>query len=132
MHCSQLLDIKKLGVNRMENLPTLIGECKIAYDMQHLDRLQKCEMYRNSLDQKIDSSIFSPQLEAMDHTLRCLEKNLLSFTLWNFTSDNTNKERDLWNVEDLSIYSEEQKCGLKEEDGGLFIYNGLHAARVFV
>ena len=43
-----------------------------------------------------------------------------------------NKEGDLWNGEDLSIYSEEQKCGLKEEDGGLFIYNGLHAARVFV
>ena len=43
-----------------------------------------------------------------------------------------NKEGDLWNREDLSIYSEKQKCGLKEEDGGLFIYNGLRAVRAFV
>lgn len=118
----------------MENSPTLIGECGIAYDMRHLDGLRHYGTCgNNSLDQKKDSSSFGPQLAAMDHTLRCLEENLLSFTLWNYTSDNTNEEGDLWNGEDLSIYSEGQKCGLKEEDGGgLFIYDGLRAARAFV
>mmetsp|Transcript_11217 Transcript_11217/g.21136 ORF Transcript_11217/g.21136 Transcript_11217/m.21136 type:complete len:817 (-) Transcript_11217:276-2726(-) len=137
MHCSQLSDIKKLGVDRMENAPTLIGECGIAYDMRHLDGLQHYGTCRNSKDQKIDSSLFGPQLAAMDHTLRCLEENLLSFTLWNYTSDNTNKGGDSWNGEDLSIYSEEQKRGdLKDEevhgDGESFIYDGLRAARAFV
>ncbi|KAL7548432.1 hypothetical protein ACHAWF_011718 [Thalassiosira exigua] len=116
-HVSQLADIKKLGIDQMEKSPTLIGECGIPYDMLH----EKWE----------ESSTFGPQLAAMDHTIRCLEENLLSFTLWNYTSDNTNKEGDWWNGEDLSIYSGDQKQCVTEADAD-YIYDGLRAPRAFV
>ncbi|KAL7458884.1 hypothetical protein ACHAWC_011110 [Mediolabrus comicus] len=61
----------------------------------------------------------------------CLEKNLLSFTLWNYTSDHSNSAGDVWNGEDLSIYSEDHKCGLDNTDP-CYIYDGLRAARAFV
>jgi hypothetical protein len=41
--------------------------------------------------------------------MQALEHNLLSFTLWNYTSDNTNERGDRWNDEDLSIFSEDQR-----------------------
>lgn len=37
MHVSQLSDIKKLGIENMDNSPTLVGECGIPYDTQHFD-----------------------------------------------------------------------------------------------
>ncbi len=85
-----------------------------------------CDNLKNARDYK-----FGPQSAAMDRTLRCLEKNLLSFTLWNYTSDNTNANGDSWNGEDLSIYSDEQKVGLEEGDE-LYVYDGLRAARAVV
>jgi len=45
----------------------------------------------------------------MDRTLRAMEDNLLSYTLWNYTPDNTNAYGDLWNDEDLSIFSRDQQ-----------------------
>ena len=116
-HVRQLADIKRLGTERMENSPSLIGECGIPYDMVH-------ERWNGS-------STFGPQLAAMDHTISCLEENMLHYTLWNYTADNTNEEGDVWNGEDLSIYSQDQKLGLEEADA-LFIYDGLRAARAFV
>jgi len=41
--------------------------------------------------------------------MRALEANLLSYALWNYTSDNTNQHGDLWNDEDLSIFSPDQR-----------------------
>jgi hypothetical protein len=52
---------------------------------------------------------FSAQVRSMDRCMRALEDNLLSFTLWNYTSDNTNERGDRWNDEDLSIFSEDQR-----------------------
>lgn len=42
-------------------------------------------------------------------SLRVLEANLLSYTLWNYTADNSNDRGDQWNDEDLSIYSPDQR-----------------------
>jgi desulfoferrodoxin (superoxide reductase-like protein) len=41
--------------------------------------------------------------------MRALDNNLLSFTLWNYTPQNTNARGDLWNGEDLSLWSRDQK-----------------------
>ncbi|KAL7520115.1 hypothetical protein ACHAWX_004860 [Stephanocyclus meneghinianus] len=115
MHSSQLNDIRQLSVTKMDNVPTLIGETGIPFDMAG--------------NTKWDS--FGSQVAAMDHTLRCLEKNLLSFTLWCYTPDNTNKEGDLWNGEDLSIFCNDQKQGLDESDP-LYIFDGMRAGQAVI
>lgn len=117
MHARQLGDIKRLGIDCMENSPTLVGECGVPYDMLH-------EKYDGT-------SSFGPQLAAMDHTLSCLEENLLSFTLWCYTGDNTNEDGDGWNGEDLSLYSPDQRRGL-DENHKHYIYDGLRAPQAFV
>lgn len=40
--------------------------------------------------------------------MRAIESNQLSSALWNYTPDNTNAYGDLWNGEDLSIFSQDQ------------------------
>jgi hypothetical protein len=63
----------------------------------------------------------------MAHTVSCLEKNLLSFTLWCYSPDNSNANGDDWNGENLSIFSKDQKKGLDPSDP-LHIYDGIRAA----
>ena len=41
-----------------------------------------------------------------------------SYTLWNYTSDNTNTRGDLWNDEDLSIFSRDQQVDPDDIDSG--------------
>lgn len=38
-----------------------------------------------------------------------MEDNLVSWTIWNYTPDNTNLRGDQWNDEDLSIFSRDQR-----------------------
>ncbi|CAG8496433.1 9253_t:CDS:2 [Diversispora eburnea] len=44
---------------------------------------------------------YSLQVKAMEANLQALEANLLSFTLWNYCSDNDHQWGDQWNGEDL-------------------------------
>lgn len=74
--------------------PVLIGEIGIPFD------LDKKRAYR--------SGDFRHQELALDRSLRALESSLLSSTLWNYTSDNTNEHGDQWNDEDFSIFSRDQ------------------------
>ena len=41
----------------------------------------------------------------LDRSVNAVEENLLSYTLWNYTADNTNAHGDQWNGEDLSTFS---------------------------
>ena len=75
--------------------PTLLGEFGIAFD------LAGGRAFRDG--------DFRDQVEAMDRTLRALDDALLSGTLWNYTADNSNARGDLWNGEDLSIFSRDQQ-----------------------
>ena len=47
-------------------------------------------------------------INALDNIMSALERNLLSFTLWNYTPQNTNERGDHWNDEDLSLFSRDQ------------------------
>jgi hypothetical protein len=49
------------------------------------------------------------QLKALDRSFRAFEDALMSGALWNYTADNTNAHGDLWNDEDLSIFSRDQQ-----------------------
>jgi hypothetical protein len=86
-------------------VPTVIGEVGIAYNM-HEKRAYA-------------TGDFSRQIAAMDDTIQALEANLVNFTLWNYTADNTNLRGDLWNDEDLSIFSRDQQTDSGDiNDGG--------------
>ena len=64
------------------------------------------------------SGDFSQQALALDYNLRALDDHLLSYTLWNYTPDNTNERGDLWNGEDLSIFSRDQQSDPTDIDSG--------------
>lgn len=95
MFVESLARIKRHAEERMGGVPTLIGETGIPFDMRNK------KAYR--------TGDFSLQAQAMDATMRALEANLLSVTLWNYTADNTNERGDQWNGEDLSIFSRDQQ-----------------------
>uniref|UniRef100_K3WLL7 Glycoside hydrolase family 5 domain-containing protein n=1 Tax=Globisporangium ultimum (strain ATCC 200006 / CBS 805.95 / DAOM BR144) TaxID=431595 RepID=K3WLL7_GLOUD len=90
VHEAQLQHINSFG-KKMHNAPTLIGEVGIPYN------LNKGRAYNDG--------DFMDQISALDHTISCLEANMLSFTLWCYAADNSNKYGDLWNLEDLSLVS---------------------------
>ncbi len=91
----QLARPKDHALTQMGDVPTLIGEVGIAYDLDNKKAYQTGD--------------FSAQINAFDRTLRALEENLHHFTLWNYTADNTNARGDMWNDEDLSIFSRDQQ-----------------------
>jgi hypothetical protein len=91
----QLAEFKRHAHDYLGNVPVIIGECGIPFDLDHK------RAYR--------SGKFKIHAQAMNRTLRAMEDNLLSYTLWNYTPDNTNLHGDLWNDEDLSIFSRDQQ-----------------------
>ncbi|KAF0110187.1 MAG: putative glycosidase [Chloroflexi bacterium] len=100
----QLSMAKQLSKERLGNIPVLIGEIGIPYDMQN----KKAYFSGN----------FSNQIKAMNRSIRALEENLLNYTLWNYTADNTNERGDLWNDEDLSIFSRDQQNNRNDLNSG--------------
>jgi hypothetical protein len=100
----QVAQVMRQSEGRM-GAPTLIGEVGIPFDMGGK------RAYR--------SGDFSTQVRALDATMAALERNLVNFTLWNYTADNTNARGDGWNDEDLSLFSRDQMAGSGSiHDGG--------------
>ena len=95
----QIAALVRQSVEQM-NAPTLIGEVGIPFDMQNK------KAFRNG--------DFSMQIRALDATMTALERNFVSFTLWNYTADNSNARGDHWNDEDFSLFSRDQAVN----DGG--------------
>lgn len=101
----QLGRLLRQSDEQMNGAPTLIGEIGIPFD------LYAKKAFR--------SGNFSRQVQALDATMCALEMDCLSATLWNYTSDNTNARGDLWNDEDLSLFSRDQQTGSGSiHDGG--------------
>jgi hypothetical protein len=91
----QLERFKEAAREKLGDVPTLIGETGIPFD------LQKKKAYR--------TGNFKTQIQAMDRSLKAMDDTLLNYTIWNYTSDNTNALGDQWNGEDLSIFSRDQQ-----------------------
>ena len=91
----QLESFKKSAREGMGEVPTLIGEIGIPFDLQKKKAFQ--------------SGDFKTQVRAMDRSLQVMDDTLLNFTIWNYTADNTNVHGDQWNDEDLSIFSRDQQ-----------------------
>ncbi|TYZ66900.1 hypothetical protein PybrP1_002075 [[Pythium] brassicae (nom. inval.)] len=103
IHNKQLAHVASFGA-KMHNAPTLIGEVGIAYNL-------------NGARAYSDGD-FSAQVAALDHTMTCLEANMLSFTLWCYAADNHNAYGDLWNLEDLSLVSPDTERKVRAANGG--------------
>jgi len=114
----QTYAIKKLSMVLGDNAPTLIGEVGIPFDLSHGVGFNKPLFGKQKF---IDHNL------ALDRSMRAMEANVLHYALWNYTPDNTNAKGDLWNEENLSIYSLDQKTEANVNDinnGG----RGLRAA----
>jgi hypothetical protein len=94
-YARQIRDLRQAGLVSLRGAPTLVGEVGIPFD------LRSKSAYR--------TGDFSLAARAMDRSLRALDDGLVSYTLWNYTADNTNARGDQWNDEDLSIFSRDQR-----------------------
>jgi len=91
-----------------EGLPVLVGETGVPFDFQGTD-------FKD----------FSLQSQALNRVLSAMEREFLSWTLWTYTPDNTNARGDLWNGEDLSLWSRDQVTNPADLNSG---GRGLEAA----
>ncbi len=97
-------EVKSRTVKMLGDVPTLIGEFGIPFDM-HEKRAYRTGKFRK-------------QESALDASFQALEANLLHATIWNYTPDNTNVHGDLWNEEDLSIFSRDQQTNPMDINSG--------------
>ncbi|MDR2718242.1 MAG: cellulase family glycosylhydrolase [Treponema sp.] len=82
----------KWSREKMNNIPCLLGEFGLAFDMNK----------RRAFADKN----YSLHEEALSMYYNAVDANLLHSTIWNYTADNTNATGDGWNDEDLSIFAE--------------------------
>ncbi len=92
---SQLAKLKEYAAKELNGVPTVLGEFGIPFDLDN--------------KKSYSSGDFSVQEKAMDRIFQAIEANLLNCTIWNYTADNSNAHGDLWNDEDLSIFSRDQQ-----------------------
>ena len=109
---NQLNKIKTDSKEKLGNVPTLIGEFGVPFD------LNKKKSFK--------SGDFSAQSQALDLYYQIIEELFLHSTLWNYTSDNNNLHGDLWNNEDLSIFSRDQQMNPEN------IHSGGRALSAFI
>ncbi|NHJ86572.1 MAG: glycoside hydrolase family 5 protein [Asgard group archaeon] len=100
---NQLKFIKNFS-KTLNNCPTLIGEFGIPFNM-----LNKKAFRTGNWKKHID---------ALTLHVDCMDANLLNYTLWNYTADNCNDWGDLWNLEDLSIFSRDQQDNTSDLNSG--------------
>jgi hypothetical protein len=103
-YAGQVERYQRQALAKMGGVPTVIGETGIAFDLQG-KRAYKTGDFRTAI-------------RAMDRTLRALDDALVSYMLWNYTADNTNMRGDLWNDEDLSIFSRDQQADPDDINSG--------------
>ncbi|KAI0255170.1 glycoside hydrolase [Lactifluus subvellereus] len=79
--------------------PTMIGEIGIPFDMDERRAYGWTDGGRHKGD-------FSSQQHALDASLNAMDgPNSLSYTMWTYCADNVHSWGDLWNMEDLSLWS---------------------------
>lgn len=84
--------------------PSLVGEIGVPFDM-------------NNKSSYVTGD-FTPQSDQANLLFQALDNNLLSYTIWNYTPDNTNARGDNWLGEDLSIFSLSQVTDPRDINSG--------------
>ncbi|TFG30376.1 MAG: glycosyl hydrolase family 5 [Promethearchaeota archaeon] len=110
MYDQQLAKIKKVSKYIAGGVPTLLGEFGLHFD------LKKKKAYRTYA--KKGQKAFKKNIEALNMYYNAMDINLLHGTQWNYTADNCNDWGDLWNLEDLSIFSRDQQVDPTDINSG--------------
>lgn len=94
--------------------PTLVGECGIAYDMNHAAAYAAW-----SAGDRSDAP-WQPQITALELMYNVLDRHQLHSAQWNYTVSNRNDAMvgDGWNQEDLSIWSADQATDPADPNSG--------------
>ncbi|MBN1536421.1 MAG: cellulase family glycosylhydrolase [Anaerolineales bacterium] len=103
---------KHKSFEQMQGAPVIIGETGIPFDLQ--------------MKRAYQTGDFSTAVKAMNRTMTAMDDTLVSYTIWNYTADNTNARGDMWNDEDLSIFSRNQQSNPED------IYSGGRALEAVV
>jgi len=110
MYNRQLAQIKSVSKYVVGGVPTLLGEFGLHYDLKNKKAYKKFE--------KKGQKAFKKNIEALSMYYDAMDTNLLHATQWNYTSDNSNEWGDLWNLEDLSIFSRNQQVDPSDINSG--------------
>jgi hypothetical protein len=100
----QLARVKRWAREQAGGIPTLLAEFGVPFD------LKRRRAYA--------TGDFQEQERALDRSFTAIEENLLDCVIWNYSADNTNTRGDLWNGEDLSIFSRDQQADPSDIDSG--------------
>lgn len=117
MFNSQLENIKNFSKSIHGGIPTLLGEFGLTYD---INKKEAYEMFKTEPNQA-----WKTHIKALNLYYNALDNNLLSSTQWNYTADNNNVWGDLWNLEDLSIFSKDQQIDPADINSGGRAINGF-------
>jgi hypothetical protein len=110
MYNRQLAKIKNVSKDVAGGVPTLIGEFGFHYDLKNKKAYKQFK--------KKGQKAFKTNTEALNMYYKAIDNNLLHSTQWNYTSDNCNDWGDLWNLEDLSIFSRDQQLNPSNINSG--------------
>lgn len=101
---NQLKKIKNDSMEKLGGVPTVVGEFGVPFDLNN--------------KRSFKTGDFSSQTKALDLYYQIIEELFLDSTIWNYTADNNNEHGDLWNDEDLSIFSRDQQVNPKNINSG--------------
>lgn len=100
----QVAAIRHAAEHQMGGIPALLGEFGVPFDLDGGKYLQRGD--------------FTPHITALDMYFKAIEASLLNCTIWNYCPNNTNERGDLWNGENLSIFSREHQHDPSDIDSG--------------
>jgi len=105
-------EASKIGTG---GVPVLIGETGVPFDMGGGDRKPmffSCRQAKTAFE----TGNFSTCTNALNRSMSAMEEAKVSYTIWCYQPDNTNKYGDGWNGEDLSLFSKDQVVAGDEDN----------------
>ncbi len=100
----RLAQFRKFADDNMGNVPVVIGEFGIPFDFNH--------------KYAYETGDFTLHAVALHNYYQAMDDHLYHYTQWNYTPDNSNEHGDLWNQEDLSIFSRDQQTDPSDINSG--------------
>ncbi|KAF9393498.1 hypothetical protein CPC16_001864 [Podila verticillata] len=111
----QIHEIQQECSQRLGQRPVLIGETGLHFDVGLSEKKQAGQYATKSSTTTVAKNVpFKPTKQfqkAFDNILGGLDRNLVHYTLWNYTIENDLQNGDGWNGENLSLFSRGAKDG---------------------
>ncbi len=101
MFIEQLAAIKETARKTFNKQLVLLGEIGMCFD---LEKKKAFEIWKTN-----PTEAWQTHITAFSMYYRAIDANLLHSMHWNYTPDNDNTFGDQWNLEDFSIYSNDQR-----------------------